>query len=252
MILYFSGTGNSAYIAKRLGQALGDETLDLLARLRAQDFSPMESAGPWVVVCPTYAWQMPRILYDYLQKAELTGSRAAYFVLTCGGSIGNAGEPLQKLCAAKGMEYRGCAGVVMPDNYIVMMDAPPPEKSRVLLRRAERRVKSIAGAVRDGRPLPQPQIKAKDRLCSGPVHQAACRLLVHDKKFRATDACISCGQCAALCPLNNIRLEGGRPVWGGQCTHCMACICRCPKQAIEYGSKTQGRARYTCPENGQF
>ena len=39
------------------------------------------------------------------------------------------------------------------------------------------------------------------------------------------------------CPLNNIRLENGKPVWGKHCTHCMACICDCPKEAIEYIEK---------------
>ena len=45
-------------------------------------------------------------------------------------------------------------------------------------------------------------------------------------------------------PLNNIRLENGKPVWGKHCTHCMACICYCPKEAIEYGKKSKGKPRY--------
>ena len=56
--------------------------------------------------------------------------------------------------------------------------------------------------------------------------------------------CIGCGKCAVLCPTKSIRIEGGRPVWGDGCTHCMACICRCPKQAIEYGRHTMGLRRY--------
>lgn len=37
--------------------------------------------------------------------------------------------------------------------------------------------------------------------------------------------------------------EGG-PVWGKRCTHCMACICGCPAEAIEYGKRTVGKRRY--------
>ncbi|WP_229056928.1 MULTISPECIES: hypothetical protein [unclassified Holdemania] len=29
----------------------------------------------------------------------------------------------------------------------------------------------------------------------------------------------------------------------------MACISRCPMEAIEYGKHTQGLPRYTCPES---
>ena len=60
---------------------------------------------------------------------------------------------------------------------------------------------------------------------------------------RAGD-CIGCGKCVELCPLNNIHLENGKPLWGKNCTHCMACICYCPKEAIEYGKKSRGKPRY--------
>lgn len=47
-----------------------------------------------------------------------------------------------------------------------------------------------------------------------------------------------------LCPLNNITLQNARPVWGSNCTQCMACICYCPTRAIEYGKKSAGKPRY--------
>ena len=74
-------------------------------------------------------------------------------------------------------------------------------------------------------------------------------MFVHAKKFQATNACTSCGKCAVICPLNNIRLTNGTPVWGKNCTHCMACINRCPTQAIEYGNHTKTLPRYTCPKS---
>ena len=53
------------------------------------------------------------------------------------------------------------------------------------------------------------------------------------------------GKCAEVCPLQNIKLKDGKPVWGGNCTHCMACISYCPTEAIEYGKKSLGQVRYT-------
>ena len=70
------------------------------------------------------------------------------------------------------------------------------------------------------------------------------RFFVKAEAFRATDACIGCGKCVELCPLNNIRLENGKPIWGKNYTHCMACICYCHKEAIEYGKKSKGKPRY--------
>lgn len=70
---------------------------------------------------------------------------------------------------------------------------------------------------------------------------------MHSKKFYATNKCISCGKCENVCPLKNIHLKEGKPIWGNNCTHCMACICSCPKAAIEYGKHTKNRERYICP-----
>lgn len=39
MILYFSGTGNSKYIAKKIQFTLGDEIVDLNAKIKSNDHS---------------------------------------------------------------------------------------------------------------------------------------------------------------------------------------------------------------------
>lgn len=68
------------------------------------------------------------------------------------------------------------------------------------------------------------------------------------KKFIVSDKCIHCGGCASRCPLGNIRMDGGRPVWGNNCTQCCACIGGCPTEAIEYGKKSAGKTRYYLKE----
>ena len=69
------------------------------------------------------------------------------------------------------------------------------------------------------------------------------------KKFRATDKCIACGKCVKICPLSNITMKDNKPLWGKTCTHCMACINQCPKDAIEYGKGTAGKPRYKGPDS---
>ena len=95
--------------------------------------------------------------------------------------------------------------------------------------------------------FPKRRITPLDRLKSGLVNWSFYRFFVTAHPFYAKECCTGCGHCVQVCPLNNIRLQDGRPVWGRQCTHCMACICGCPTQAIEYGKKSQGKPRYQCP-----
>ena len=251
MILYFSGTGNSEYVAQKLGRAIDDEVLNLFEAIRGDDFSELRSQRPWVVVAPTYAWRIPRLLQRWLERTRLAGSTELYFAMTCGGSIGNAGQYLAELCAQKGMNYRGCMEIAMPENYLALFTTPTREEALRAIEKADRVIESAARLLKGGEDLPAPEVSFGDRVNSGLVNRLFYPLFARGKKFYATDDCISCGRCVDVCPLGNVRLAGGKPVWGDRCTHCMACICRCPKEAIEYGRHSRGLPRYTCPKRAQ-
>lgn len=54
-----------------------------------------------------------------------------------------------------------------------------------------------------------------------------------DKSFKVLENCNSCGMCQNVCPVNNIKLENGKPVWLHKCENCLACFNLCPQEAIE-------------------
>ena len=248
MVLYFSGTGNSEYAAKRIGKEMNDEVISLFEKIRNNDCSQMYSERQWVIVVPTYAWRIPRIVEKWLAGTELAGSKDIYFVMTCGSDIGNAGKYLERFCAGKKMNYCGCIGITMPENYIAMFSTPAEEEAMQIIERAEETINQAAFLIKNDDRFPQSDISLSGRISSGIVNDIFYPMFVHARKFYATDNCISCGKCASFCPLHNIRLENGRPVWRDNCTHCMACICRCPKEAIEYGKHSRGLPRYSCPK----
>lgn len=247
MIVYFSGTGNSRWCAKVLANLLSDECLDLFPYMRDGRALQLSSPTPWVFVCPTYSWQLPRVVVQLLRDGQFSGSREVYFLMTCGSDIGSAAPKNRALCQELGLCCKGTLPVVMPENYIAMFRAPQPEEARQILHRARPVLEQAAAAIRAGQELPAPSAGLLGPLKSGVVNTLFYRFQVKAGPFWATDACISCGKCQTLCPLGNIRLEGGKPVWGSCCTHCMACICGCPVEAIEYGRATRGKTRYWCP-----
>lgn len=248
MIFCFSGTGNSLYAAKRIGEITGEEVVFVNELIKSGNKGSLNSENPYVFVCPTYAWRLPRIFERFIWEAELSGSDKAYFVMTCGGETGNAVRYIKRLCAGKGMKFMGLKSVVMPENYIALFKVPDRAESDAILREAEPVIVSSAEAIKDGLPLPVERIHFLDRIYSTIVNPLFYPFVVHAKGFYAKDACTGCGNCAALCPLNNIVIEANRPVWGDRCTHCMACICRCPAEAIEYKKNSKGKPRYVCPE----
>lgn len=246
MILYFSGTGNSKYCAKVLGEKLNDEVVNLFDKLRNKDYSAMNSNKPWIVVCPIYAWRIPRVVSDWMEKTEFNGCKDIYFVTTCGSEAYGAGKYLEKLCSQKELNYKGFAEVVMPGNYIIMFESPTDEVIKRDYKNVPLVLERIAQQIKNNEVLPKVKSGLVGRFMSDVVNAAFYPMFVNDKKFVANDDCISCGKCEINCPLGNIKIENGKPVWNGDCTQCMACICNCPTKAIEYGNATKGKDKYIC------
>ena len=244
MILYFSGTGNSKYAAQRIADGLGDTLCSMNDRIKAGDTSPVETGSRLVIVTPTYAWRIPRLVRDWLLHTELNGATQVWFVMTCGSEIGNANKYNRDLCAEKAISCMGTAQIVMPENYIAMFSAPHADKARQIVAQAEPSIDRAIAAIQRNQSFAPTRNNLYDRFMSGPVNPIFYKFFVNADAFAASGACIGCGQCAKRCPMNNVTLKDGKPVWGRNCTHCMACICYCPKEAIEYGKKSVGQPRY--------
>lgn len=244
MILYFSGTGNSRYAAQYIGNIIRDEIVSINDKIKKLKDETLHSEKPLVFVCPTYAWRIPKVVETFIKKSEFSGNKNVYFILTCGADIGNATFYIKKLCLEKELNLQGVAGIVMPDNYIVMYDVVDNHKVKQLLRDADKSLHRVAKTIKSGAELPTGKENILDTIKSSVVNPMFYQFFVSAKGFYSTESCIHCGKCQDLCPLNNIMIVNGRPKWGDNCTHCMACISRCPKSAIEYKNKTKDRHRY--------
>lgn len=242
MVLYFSGTGNSRHVAKKISEISGDGIISINQRLKSGDYSPVKSDKPLVFVGPVYAGRIPRIMEDYIHHVDFSGTNEAYFVVTCAANAWQTVSYVKKLCAEKNFSLRGFNSVLMPQGYVAGGGTQPKNVNDAILKEAEPKIITIAETIRDGHMLPDE--RPGKAIMSKLLNPIMYSTMIHAKGFTATDKCTGCGKCEARCPLNNIRLADGRPVWGDACTHCMACIAGCPAEAIEYGKKTQGKPRY--------
>lgn len=249
MVFYFSGTGNSQRAAKQIAAELGDGVISINQCLKKGGKNTFPSERPLVFVAPTYAWRMPKVVERWIRETRFEGNRNAYFLLTCGGSAGNAAAYAKRLCEEKGLRFLGLAPVAMPNNYVALSNTPDKTECAEILEKAGKRIASLAARIQKGEPFPDAAVSLLDRMSSGPVNGLFYTVFVHDKGFAASDACTSCGKCARRCPLNNIGMTDGKPVWHGNCTHCMACIGGCPAEAIEYKSASKGNRRYDIMED---
>lgn len=183
MILCFSGTGNSRYIAKKIAAELEDEIVDVNAKIKAADYSPVKTGENVIVVTPTYAWRIPRIVSDWLSETELLSAKRIWFVMNCGSEIGNASKYNSSLAERKHLCYMGTSQILMPENYIAMFDAPQAEEARKIVKNAEPTIMDTIACIKTEQPFSVPRNNLYDRFMSGPVNPIFYQFFVKATAF---------------------------------------------------------------------
>lgn len=134
MILYFSGTGNSRYVAHKIAQELNDELISINQLIKKGKTDELMSIDkPFVFVCPTYAWRLPIVVTYFIKNTKFLGSNKVYFVMTCGRDTAKAINYIQRLCKYKEWQLKGMAEIKVPENYIALFSVPDKEISKQII-----------------------------------------------------------------------------------------------------------------------
>jgi len=247
VIFYFSGTGNSLAVANHIGKRLKDTEVHQISNLgkTLTGKSSFERIG---FVFPVYYSHMPIIMKEIINGFEFKSDQYIFGVITHAGSRGMAMEDLRETINKQGGKLSGEFRVRMPGNYIVEYGAFPRAICNFLYKREERKILKISLKIKrkDSTDVIRPGIIAK--LSNKSSIKELEKFKKKDEEFRVNDKCIHCKVCNNICPVNNIDISAGKPIWRNNCEQCMACIQWCPVEAIDYSDKTQNRKRYSNPE----
>lgn len=253
-IFFFSGTGNSLSIAKRLADQFGETELVPIAKASQQPdiIARTETIG---FVFPVYFWGLPEIVENFVKKINLEKASYIFAILTCGGVPGYTMNHLEKLLNAKSKTLNVGMHIIMPGNYIIpsyyKYAYADQEKQKVLFEKADEEIDKIVQIIKERRNLLKKNgfpFNLITRLVNKLFFVFLGEIHLQDKKYHADYKCNACGTCEKLCPVNNIVLSEGKPHWQHKCQQCMACIQLCPQEAIQYGAQTAHKPRYHHPD----
>ncbi len=230
-ILYFTATGNSLYVSKKIGGEY--YSIPKLIKENHLDFED-EKIG---IVFPIYYGGVPKIVEGFLNKVNLK-SKYIFAVATYGAFSGSASKHLLEIGNKNGIKFSYIKEILMVDNYL-----PGFDMNKQIQGQAKKKIEeNLMKIIKD--------IDAgNEYVKKGSNIMEFIRKLLEkhyddkfEKNFSVENDCNGCKVCEKVCPVDNIKVDK-KSVFKNNCQHCLACIQNCPQNAIII-KKEKSKARF--------
>lgn len=244
LMLYFSGTGNSKYVAT---QFAAEMKADCHSIEEAMDFDSLIHQADTVCFCyPVYGSCVPRIMREFVTKhREALADKSLVIFCTQMMFSGDGARAFTDLlpCSKERVLYADHFN--MPNNISNFWLLPIGDRERRRkLRAVNKQLKRVCGDIRKG--------IVKQRGWSRFSHwlgllQRKGWPKVEEKRrssFQADTHCNRCGLCVKLCPMNNLELTAGGVAQRDNCILCYRCVNACPQKAAMVLLHTKPKRQY--------
>jgi len=261
VLFYFSGTGNSEYLAKFFGREMKVDCHSI--EEEEVNHSETIKSSEIVVFCyPIYGSRVPRNMRQFIDCYidDLQGKKLIIFATQWLFS-GDGARVLTDLFPKDYVEVIYAEHFNMPNNIsnTSFLKEVSQEKMETKIARAEARMLVACENIKAGivrrrgfssfskflgafQGIPWQRKSSSIGLIKGSMEDKISR------SARADDACISCSICVKACPARNLRLEKGLISHNDDCLGCYRCVNICPERAISVMLKRMPKWQYECPK----
>lgn len=226
-ILYFTGTGNSLYVAKKLG----GELISIPQAMKNKKFEyEDEKIG---IVCPTYCLRPPKMVIEFMKNLKLKSSYI-FMIYTFGNRYCDAPEWTTEFVENLSYKIDYINGIKMVDNYLPMFDMNEEIK---IDKNIENQIEQIIEDISmNKKEIPVPTDWDREHTKELEKMNLEKPEFNNGSQIEITDKCIKCGVCTKVCPVGNIKIEDNSKKAtrkSNTCEFCLACANNCPVKAIK-------------------
>ncbi|MDO4556919.1 MAG: EFR1 family ferrodoxin [Lachnospiraceae bacterium] len=236
-VYYFTSTGNCLSVAKMLGGNLVSISQEVK---KNQIICKDDVVG---IVFPVYGLCVPPIICDFLNRSDIQ-TNYLFAIATYGTFAGAVPYQLEQCVGKKKKHFDYINTLHMQENYLpgfAMEKQKEPknqkEKTKIIIQDIVTKKQYLKSTSWFERFMTNAHLKNyKYNIGEG-----------YTKSFGVMDICIGCGQCEKLCPMGNVHIQEGKPVFETNCCSCFSCIQNCPQKALQIEGE-KGKGRYRNPD----
>jgi len=260
LTLYFSGTGNTKYIADLFSQKMNTACISIEADI---DFVTEIKTHDIIAFCyPIYCSRVPRIMREFVYKhmADLQGKKIITFVTQMKFS-GDGARVFTDMFEDDAIEVIYAEHFNMQQNMgntpVLNWWAPNEKSKQKHAKKAEAKMNIVCGDIKNNIIKKRGFSKGSEILgyIQGKPWQKDTKAIAPQRlekkvarNVKIHQGCTSCNICTKICPMDNLVNREGQIYSLDNCTICYRCVNCCPQKAITVFIHTKPRWQYIHPK----
>lgn len=258
VIFYYSGTGNTWYVANKLKHYLANNTgpCDILS---IEDLSiltvksKINNADIIGFGFPIYASDIPDPMKQFMQKIRISKEKKVMLFCTQHFFSGDGTRIATEFLNVSNEQIMWAKHFNMPNNICFtnkLKYTNDKNKINNILKKTNIEIKKFSICISQNRKFLQ-DFSTRYKILGNlqrPLYRKFVRFF--RGKFKIdTDKCSCCGICFNVCPVDNIVYKNSKYIIKKNCALCMRCYNFCPNEAIIFNNKPRPK-KYGIPYRG--
>jgi len=244
IVFYFTGSGNSLYVAKHLSE----KPISIPQVLQGDQFE--FEADEIGFVFPDYQGKAPSIVQEFAQKVKLKANYM-FSVITYGLDNCLVTELWAEYAKQYGMEFDYINVFLTQDVYLTMFDQDQ-QRTLAAQKDEEGQLAKIVDDINSRKEWIYeitPEAHERGEMIMNMVSRMPIYPVRSEQLLRIDrDLCVGCGTCTQVCPKKCFSFGNMGVTNNGECAYCLACANNCPQKAIKLMREANPNARYRHPK----
>lgn len=240
ILCYFSGTGNTKWIADRFKISFNEKghKLDLF-NIEEEESLNLKNYDFIIIGTPVHAETQPKIVDDFIKNLPKSKNNMKCIVYSTQGALkAAAAHIIKKKLTEKNYNIIITEMFKISNNYYFAFGVKP--NTNVIEENLKRAEKKVISDVEYFLKTDVPKGKISIiRIGAGDILGKTFRKFLPrmSRNLTSTEMCTKCGLCLRNCPKGNITFQNGQAVFHSNCILCMRCIHICPINGVRYNGK---------------